>query len=329
MPVYNEARNLPSVLESLDAQTFDRSRACVFVVDGGSTDESAQILRRWLERGTFPGHLLVNPQRKIPISLNIAIRQIPREAIVLRLDAHTVYGASYIEDAVAALEAAPPDVACIGGAQAPLRGTTFVQRIVEALYTNPMGLGGADFRVGNGVRETDSVYLGAWRPGVLASIGGFDEALQANEDGELAARLRKAGLRILRVPLPCRFIINRGLWGSVRQWNRYGFWRAKMLRRHRDAVRVRHVLSCGAAVLVPALLCSPARAVLAAAAAMYGTAVFAARGEDEPFAVTLACVVFFPVLQFAFAAGMLAGLLGAAPEKKPLAVTGSPAAIES
>jgi len=308
MPVYNEARHLLRVLQSIARQRFDRRRLFFVAIDGDSDDGSADILRSWFSKTEIQGCVVLNPRRKIPIGLNLGLRLGTDEDIVLRLDAHTVYGKSYIAEAVCALDRASPDVACIGCAQVPIPGTTFRERIIEALYTNPMGLGGADFRVGNDVREVENIYLGIWRPGVLARVGGFNETLEANEDAELSARLRRMGYRILRVPLPCRCIIKRGLIATIRQWNRYGYWRAKMLQRNPECIRARHIASPLAALTAIALACSPMRALLIPAYALYAALVFRYRDKEEPLLVTLAATAYFPWLQFAFAVGMFTGL---------------------
>ncbi len=308
MPVYNEARHLPRVLQSIATQEFERDRMFLIVVDGNSTDGSADIVKAWFSSANVPGCVLPNPRRKISISLNIALRESSEDDIVLRLDAHTIYGSTYVADAVRALDRAPADVACIGGAHLPVPGTTFEERVVEALYTNPLGLGGADFRIGDDVRETDSVYLGAWRPGVLIRAGGFNETMEANEDGELAARVRRMGYRILRVPLPCRFLIKRGVLASIRQWNRYGFWRAKMLQRQPQFIRFRHVASPAGVLVLVALLCSPWQLLLLPSFGVYALCVFCGRAKDEPSLVTVATLAFFPALQFAWGLGMLIGM---------------------
>lgn len=309
MPVYNEARHLRRVLESIRKQDFDRERLYVVAVDGGSTDGSVRIVEQWLDAAGIEGSIAVNPRRKIPISLNVGLRYATDEDIVVRLDAHTLYGPGYLSRIVGALEGSPHDVGCIGAAHVPIPGTTFSQKMVESLYTNPMGLGGADYRLGGDVRECDNVYLGAWRPGLLARAGYFNEALEANEDGEMSARIRQLGYRILRAPLPCRFIINRGLWGSVRQWHRYGYWRCKMLRSNPSFIRRRHLINPAAAFAVVAIALSPARMLLLPLFGAYAALVLYNRARGEHFAVTLGTMVFFPILQFAYAAGMFKGLL--------------------
>lgn len=330
MPLYNEVHNLPYVLESLDAQTFDHERMFFIAADGNSTDGTGPLVEDWLRATDIKGCLLSNPERRISAGLNKALKRAGRDDIIVRLDGHTVYAPAYVEDAVRGLAVAPADVACVGAAQVPDAGRSFGECVVAALYTNPMGLGGADFRVGASVREVHSVYLGAWRPGILQQCGGFNETLGANEDAEMAARLRQMGYRILRLPLECRFIINRGIVATIRQWNRYGYWRAKMLRRHPRFLRVRHVAVPAAAALALGLTLTSLRWLLLPLYALYAFAVFRGRAAGECLPVTTATLVFFPVLQFAFAAGMLAGVLSGKCDDWPaVTLRGTPAQMRS
>ena len=309
MPVYNEATHLPRVLESISEQEFDLGGVFFVAVDGNSSDGSAEIIRSWLSSSQIDGCVIANPKRRIPVALNLALAYATTDDVVIRLDAHTIYGPHYLGELLAALEKAPDDVGCVGSGHVPIPGETFEQRVVEALYTNPIGLGGADFRTGNDVRDVDSVYLGAWRPGLVERCGGFNETMEANEDGDLAARIRRLGYRVVRVPLPCRFLIKRGVLGSIRQWNRYGFWRAKMLQRNPQFIRMRHVLSPLVALGAVLLLLSPWRMLLAVALIPYGILLFRCRAKGEPVSVTLATLLFFPAVQFAFALGMLSGVV--------------------
>jgi cellulose synthase/poly-beta-1,6-N-acetylglucosamine synthase-like glycosyltransferase len=244
--------------------------------------------------------------------LNAGLRQATDEDIVVRLDAHAIYGPNYLSEAVSSLERAPADVGCIGGAPIPASGTTFEERVVEALYRNPMGLGPADFRSGDDVREVDQVYLGVWRPGLLGRAGGFNEALDANEDSEMSSRIRRLGYKILRVQLPCRFIANKGVWGSVRQWYRYGYWRCKMLQCNPRSIRPRHLFPPVMSLCLVGLACSPARILLIPLGAAYAVLVYRWRPKDQSLLVTLGTVVFFPAVQAAWALGLFHALLSGA-----------------
>ncbi|MGZ5234459.1 MAG: glycosyltransferase, partial [Burkholderiales bacterium] len=107
MPVYNEARHLPAALESIAAQAFDHERMFFVAVDGNSNDGSADILRAWFAQSEIGGCVVSNPCRKIPIALNLGLERATNDDIILRLDAHSIYGTTYVADAVRELENAP------------------------------------------------------------------------------------------------------------------------------------------------------------------------------------------------------------------------------
>jgi glycosyltransferase involved in cell wall biosynthesis len=119
MPFYNEAASLAETLASIAAQTFDHRRIYLIAVDGASTDGGAAVIQRWFAQSDIGGIVANNTQRRIPISLNIGIRQLDVEDLVVRLDAHTTYGPTYIADIVAAFAAGPADLGCVGGGQLP------------------------------------------------------------------------------------------------------------------------------------------------------------------------------------------------------------------
>lgn len=308
MPIYNDAQCLPRALESVRAQRFDRERLFVVMVDGNSTDASADIARSWLEDSQRHGVLLSNARRAIPISLNYALRYAAPNDFIMRMDSHSVWGPTYLTEAARALEETPETVACVGCEAYPMPAATFQKRVVEALFTNRMGLG-SDHSPSPHAREADSVYLGAWRASVVRLLSGYNETMRANEDAEMAARARRLGYRVLRMPLPCRFIVKRGMLATIAQWARYGFWRAKTLQRHPDCMRLRH-LACPLALIgIVALLFSPLRALLAALFLIYALFVVWKRCAQEPWPVTLAAILFFPLVHLAYATGLFAGVL--------------------
>jgi succinoglycan biosynthesis protein ExoA len=309
MPVYNEACDLPDVLDSIAEQSYPHDRFWLIAVDGGSTDGSADIVRGRLNAGDIEGVVLTNDRRTIPTSLNAGLRAAAADDIVVRLDAHTTYAPDYVAKIVEAFGALPADVACVGGPQRPMTERGFSRALVTALYTNPMGLGGADFRGVAEPRPARGVYLGAWRAGVLQSLGGFDEAWEANEDGELAARLRRTGGSTYLIGAHSEYRVKRGPLAAFRQWGKYGFWRAQTLRRHPHEARLRHFIPPIALLLAAALLATPLRPAVFVLFALYCGGVAAKRAGGEPASVTAASCVFFPACQLAWTLGLIRGLL--------------------
>jgi len=324
MPMYNEAADIATVLASIAAQSYPHDALYLVAVDGCSSDGCAQIVAEWLAAGAIGGKLLVNPRRRIPTSLNLGLAHARPGDYVVRLDAHTTYDPDYVAAIVRAFGSLPECVACVGGAVRPAPAGRFGQALVGALHTNPMGLGGAglarDRETAGPVR---SVYLGAWRPGMVAAVGGFEERWEANEDSELAARLRRHGYETWAIPVRCAYRVKDGPLAALRKWARYGYWRAQTLRRHPSEVRLRHLAPPCALVLAALLLATPLRMLVGALYALYVAGVFARRAAGEQFAVTLASCIFFPATQIAWTFGLVRGVLapalGAPPSEAPRA----------
>ncbi len=311
MPFLNEGRHLTAVLASLAAQTIDPSRLYVIGVDNGSTDGGDAYFERWLAAGPIAGRLVRDEVRSIPHALNRGLKYVMQTDIVVRLDAHTLYAPDYLATIDQALASLPADVWCVGGAPTPHLGDEDYGRALGiALYSNPLGLGPADFRKTDLTApvEVSTVYLGAWRPGVLTRLGGFDERWAANEDCELTERIRSLGGHIVRIPVRAGRIATRGPGAMIKQWSRYGFWRMQTFKRYPSAVRPRHVAVPLGLLVSIALLCSRFRAFLLPLYALYALATIRSRRAGETVAVTAGTLLFFPLVHCGYAGGLLVGL---------------------
>jgi glycosyltransferase involved in cell wall biosynthesis len=310
MPFLNEAKHLPKVLASLEAQRFPRERLFLIAVDNGSEDGGETLISNWLAKTGTAGVLVRAEVRSIPYALNVGLRNATTEDIIVRLDAHTIYDPDYIATIAQAFEELDASAWCVGGAPTPAPSEDFSSALGEALYSNPMGLGPADFRHdADRARPVSTVYLGAWRPGVLQRLGGFDERWAANEDCELTERIAEAGGAVYRVPVRCGRICTRGPVDTIRQWSRYGFWRAQTFKRYPRAIRGRHVVAPAALFVAVTLLFSRWRLALAPLYALYALAAVVFRRRGESPVVTATSLAFFPFVHSGYAAGLIAGAL--------------------
>jgi glycosyltransferase involved in cell wall biosynthesis len=318
MPMLNEAADLPETLASIATQTFDKKRLRFIAIDGDSTDGSREIVTAWLSETGIDGEVIVNPRKRIPISLNAGAQQAGYDALIIRLDAHTTYGATYVEDVVRAFDSGTTDVGNVGCAQIPAPTSDFEHAVVGELLTHPLGLARTGVRDLAAPVLVETVYLGSWRPGLLFDLGGFDERWIANEDSELEARLRAAGWKLLLIPSQNLYKVNRGVRATIRQWGGYGFWRAQTSRRFPHELRARHFIPAALLVVGAALLFTPWRWLDAVAYTLYGCAVVALRDKHRPLSVALGCCVAFPCFQIAWTIGFLRGIFVRPPAFEPV-----------
>ena len=243
MPVLNEERHLPQVLRSVMEQDYPLSRLEVLVVDGGSVDRTREIVRELAAR--FPAvriKLLDNPKGIISAAMNIGIRNAQGE-VILRVDGHCILAADYVRRCLEYLFRSGADN--VGGPAQPV-GETYVGEVVALATSSPFGHGGSTYRYSQQEGDVDTVFLGAFRRDLFERIGGYDEGLICVEDFELNQRIRAAGGRVLLTPaIKVWYITRSSLLGVVKQYFRYGYWRLPVVRKHPQALRIRHLGTAG------------------------------------------------------------------------------------
>ncbi len=241
IPLLNEARLLPGLLDRLSAQTWPRTAMQVILVDGGSEDETRQIARA--AASEFPNILLItNPARLAAAGLNLAL-MLAAGDFFLRLDARSRPAPDYVERCVAYLQS--NSWGGVAGPQVAV-GVNRAGRAAALALNHPLGAGGPSYRRAQTPIESDTLYLGAYPTALLREIGGWDDSFAANEDYELNLRLRESGRRLLVAPdIRVQYIARDSLRELAGQYARYGSWRAVTWRKHPTAMRLRHFTPAG------------------------------------------------------------------------------------
>lgn len=310
-PVLDEVRHLPAVVAGMRAQQVDGAVE-LLLIDGGSTDGSRELLSRYAAEDPRI-RLLHNAARRTPQALNIGLAE-ARGTFVARMDAHTHYPPTYLQDGVDRLRRG--DVASVSGPQLAVGEGCWSRRVALALNT-PLGVGGASFRrLAAGEREVDSGFTGLWRRDLLERHGGWDEQWLNDQDTELAARLRAEGGRIVCVPaMAASYVARDDLVALAKQYWRYGAYRVRTSHRHPSTLRASQLLPPGllvaavAAAVAPRALARPARVALSA----YGLALAAAAGRatgTAPARDAVALPAVYAAMHLSYGAGFVAACLG-------------------
>jgi glycosyltransferase involved in cell wall biosynthesis len=315
IPCLNEARSLRRVLESLAAQTSPPTE--IIVVDGGSTDGSVATAHAWAQtHSDFQLRLLCNPAGHIPHALNIGISAAHGE-IIVRLDGHSFPAPDYIERCLCALSESGS--AMVGGAWEIEPGAnTLIAKAIALAVSSPFGAGDAAYRLNvEAPREVETVPFGCFKKQLWEKLGGYNETLLTNEDYEFAERVRTSGGRIWLDPrIRCRYSARATLSGLARQYWRYGWWKAQMLRRYPRSLRWRQAVPMiwsGMAVLLtlgafvwPPLAWPCGLAWLAYLGALL---TFTARAAQTRWRLWLPLLAAFVTIHFAWGWGAWAGAL--------------------
>ncbi len=227
MPVLNEEGYLESAVRTILSQDYAGEKQIVLALGPSSdrTDEIAAALAAEDPRVS----LVPNPQRDIPIALNLAIAASVHPVIV-RVDAHSELTPDYTRLGIEALRR--EHAANVGGVMRAA-GATPVQRAIAAGYNSPYGLGGGAYHVDGTPGPAESAYLGIFRAEAVAAVGGYDPHIRRGEDWELNLRIRNAGGLVWYEPALGVTYWPRASFGNLaKQFFATGAWRAVITARH-------------------------------------------------------------------------------------------------
>jgi GT2 family glycosyltransferase len=238
VPVRNEAAGIEACLGSLRDQTYAADRFEILVVDGQSSDDTADRTRD-IAAVDARVRLLENPDRTMPHGLDRGIAA-ARGDVIGVMSGHATGERDYIERCVDAL--ARTGAWAVGGSIVRV-ATNPMQRAIAIATSSSLGVGDARHDYATEAGEVETVFPGMWPRWVFERVGLFDPEMTFNEDNELSLRIRRAGGRIWMDPAIRVSYTPRGsLAGLWRQYFGYARGKLQVWRKHRGGLRWRHLV---------------------------------------------------------------------------------------
>jgi len=176
--VFNESASLPGLLDSLALQT--RLPDEIVIVDGGSRDDTLEILERYAARGELPLRVHSRPGANISQGRNAAI-DAAQGSLIAVTDAGVRLSPNWLEELVCPL-VEDPDVHIVSGFFAPAPQTPFEVAMGATVLPTLSEVDPATF-----LPSSRSV---AFRKTAWEAVGGYPEWLDYCEDLLLDLELR-------------------------------------------------------------------------------------------------------------------------------------------
>lgn len=242
VPCFNEQDTIRQLLEAIYLQDYSRSKIEVVIADGMSTDHTRDVILDFVNsHPDLKVQIIDNHKRIIPSGLNRAIEASEGE-IILRLDAHSVPQPDYVSLCVSGLSKGLGEN--VGGVWDIQPGAdTWQARSISEAASHRIGVGDASYRYTNEAQSVDTVPFGSFYRTTFDRIGMYDESLLTNEDYEFNVRLSNAGGRVWLDPrIRSVYYARKSFSSLARQYWRYGYWKAQMIRRYPGTLRWRQAV---------------------------------------------------------------------------------------
>jgi glycosyltransferase involved in cell wall biosynthesis len=317
IPCRNEEKYIVDCVRSLLTNGYDPALLEILVVDGKSTDRTAELVEQ-LNKEYTQVRLLVNEKKVTPNALNIGIHNATGNYILIA-SAHSAFSKGYIATLVEEIEKLENAVAVGGVMKTEVKNETPVSLAIKEVLSNKFGVGNAMFRIGiEKVTKVDTVPFGLYRAEKLKEINGYDERLIRNHDIEMSKRLLAQGGNIYLIPNAVCTYFAREKYSKLSQ-NNYnnGKWNilTVFITKNFKSLSIRHFvpLIFVFSLILPllaSLLFFPLIWLSLASLSAYliGVAYFSFKAQVKGTTLLHLVMAFF-LLHFSYGIGSLIGLL--------------------
>lgn len=232
--VRNEEKYIAECIESLFQVDYPKECYEIIIVDGMSTDDTQNIIKR------YPVKLILNEKKNVAAARNLGVKNAQGDLIAFT-DGDCKVDKFWLKTLVKEFANAPDDVACVGGPNLIFDTDPVFARVVGYAQETLMGSGGSAQSHGytkkqyvQSIPNCNALY----KKSAIEKVGFFDEYFVMGQDGDLNYRMQKAGYRFWYVPEAKVLHHRRATLKSfsIRMF-KYGAWMAELFRKHGELVR--------------------------------------------------------------------------------------------
>lgn len=224
----NEEKVLPSLFNSIEAQSYDHDNMEIILVDSMSTDKTKSIMLEFKQNSSFKNvKVIENIKKKLAPGWNAAIKASSGE-VVMRVDAHADIPSDFVFNSIECIKSGE-DV-CGGARPNILYEDSDLGRMLLLAESSAFGSSIAPFRNNNEKTYVKSVFHGCYRRDVFKKVGLLNEFIGRTEDNEIHYRIRENGYKICLDPSIVSYQHVRPTFsGMMKQKYSNGYWVALTL----------------------------------------------------------------------------------------------------
>jgi len=263
IPILNEQDSIATCLASIVNQTISIDQHIIVVLDGGSTDQSFQIIEQFIEDNSEGPEIIFakNDGKYVAEARNLAMTLVPDSVkYFLEIIGHCTVKENHIAtllEEMKRLESINEQpIGALGvKVSSRLGQLELVESWVEGALSSPLGSGSGQFDNFKGTVKTSVPAFCLHSRAAIEQIGGWDTEFITSQDSDLSMRMIDAGFLLFKTDL---VEVNMTKRKTLQSWAkpgfRYGFWRTKTVKKHPKRFRLREFLPWFGVILTLILL---------------------------------------------------------------------------
>lgn len=316
IPTLNEENFIAECLESVINQSYPFNLMRIYVIDGGSSDNTKSIVLQYIARYNNI-EFLFNDKKIQSSAFNLGVRA-SNAKFIIRLDAHATYNIDYVAISISHL-LENEQIGNVGGiCNIKPHKKGLIPKANAILNKSTFGIGGASYRVGTKAMYVDTVPFGAFSRDVIDTVGLMRDDLARGEDNEYNARIRSYGYKIYLDPqIVTTYYARATVATSLKQMYTNGISIGKLLYIDKHSVGLRHIIPLlfvlflfGGIILSP--FCNIISLLFLAILSLYLLLDFVASfsiGVKYGWRFFIIMLILFPSVHIVYGVGTIVGLI--------------------
>jgi hypothetical protein len=239
LPTLNEGHGIERCMDSLLAQDSRNCEIEVLAIDGGSKDNTREILEGYASRDSRV-RVFLNEKRRTPFAYNIGLREARGEYVCI-FGGHCEASHDYFGTCLAELLARGAG-SCGGRVITIPASHTLQARLAAWAAGHPFGSSRKSFRTYS-EGYVDMVNYGVMRRELPLEVGGYDEELLRNQDNDVNQKLVARGHAMYCTwKTHCLYWTRSTIRGLFQYMHANGFWNVVSLKKNPDSMAARHLI---------------------------------------------------------------------------------------